>query len=82
MTTDKKSITEVRIGISDSSQDLRLESLISQPDLLALVQESLNGTAPLVISDLKGHQVVVPANKISFVEFGSLPERKVGFTTL
>ena len=74
--------TDVRIGISDSNSDLRIETELSSEQVLELVQNSLKSDIPLVITDTKGHQTLVPAKKIAFVEFGSAPERRVGFTAL
>jgi hypothetical protein len=74
--------TDVRIGVSDTSSDLRLETHLSPDEVLALVQAALKAESPLVIADTKGHSTLVPAHKIAFVEFGSAPERRVGFTTL
>ena len=74
--------TDVRIGISDSNADLRLETTLSPDAVLSLVQDALKNESPLVITDTKGHNTLVPAKKIAFVEFGSAPERRVGFTTI
>ena len=74
--------TDVRIGVSDSNSELRIESTLSADDVLALVKEALKNDSPLVITDTKGHSTLVPSKKIAFVEFGSAPERRVGFTTI
>lgn len=74
--------TDVRIGISETNTELRIETNISADDVLALVQAALKNEAPLVITDTKGQNTLVPSKKIAFVEFGSAPERRVGFTTL
>jgi hypothetical protein len=74
--------TDVRIGISDSATDLRIETSLSADQVLTLVQEALKNDAPLVITDTKNQSTLIPAKKIAFVEFGSAPERRVGFTTL
>ena len=74
--------TDVRIGVSDSNTELRIETALSAEDVLGLVKESLKSDSPLVITDTKGHSTLVPSKKIAFVEFGSAPERRVGFTTI
>jgi Protein of unknown function (DUF3107) len=74
--------TDVRIGISESATDLRIETSLSADQVLTLVQEALKNDAPLVITDTKNQSTLIPAKKIAFVEFGSAPERRVGFTTL
>ena len=82
MATKKSDVTtDVRIGVSDSNVDLRIETQNSADDVLALVQEALKNEAPLVLTDTKGQKILVPAKKIAFVELGSASERRVGFTT-
>lgn len=74
--------TDIRIGISDSPTELRIETPLSTDEVLDLVQAALKNQTPLLIHDTKNQATLVPAQKISFVEFGSAPERRVGFTTL
>lgn len=74
--------TDVRIGISDSPTDLRIETALTSDQVLALVEAALKDGSALVITDTKNMKTLVPAAKIAFVEFGSAPERRVGFTTL
>ncbi|MEN9325523.1 MAG: hypothetical protein RL414_1277 [Actinomycetota bacterium] len=81
-TTKTTSTTDVRIGISDSSHELRIETSLDAAKVQALVEDALkNGTA-LVIADTKGKSTLVPSAKIAFVEFGAAPERRVGFAAL
>lgn len=83
MATKKNdSTTDVRIGISDTNTELRIETNLSAAEVQALVQDALKSESPLVITDTKGQNTLVPSKKIAFVEFGSAPERRVGFTTL
>lgn len=73
--------TDLRIGVSDSNTELRIETALSVEDVLALVKEALKSDSPFVIADTKGNSTLVPSKKIAFVEFGNAPERRVGFTT-
>lgn len=74
--------TDIRIGISESAHELRIESPLDSAKVQALVEESLKSGAPLVIADVKGNNTIIPSDKISFVEFGNAPERRVGFAAL
>ncbi|MEI6119591.1 MAG: DUF3107 domain-containing protein [Actinomycetes bacterium] len=74
--------TDVRIGISDSNHELRIETALSSDQVLALVQDALKNESPLVITDIKNQSTVIPAKKIAFVELGDSPDRRVGFTAL
>ena len=72
---------EIRIGVSDSTRELTIESTLSASDVEALVAKSASSDAPLVLQDEKGRTVIVPANKISYVEISPRTIRKVGFGT-
>ena len=45
----------------------------------AAVTAALSSATPLVLSDVRGHEVIVPAEKIGYVEIGQPTERRVGF---
>ena len=89
MTTAKKSAAssisndraEIRIGVSDSAREITIESNLSASDVEALVANSASSNVPLVLRDEKGRTVIVPANKISYVEISARAIRKVGFGT-
>lgn len=72
---------EIRIGVSDNARELTIESTLSAGEVEALVAKSASSDAPLVLQDEKGRTVIVPANKISYVEISPRAIRKVGFGT-
>jgi len=85
MTTKKNSSearAEVRIGIADSNQELNFESNSDVASVQALVTAALDKGTTLVLTDARGRQVIVAANKTSFVEVGESAERRVGFASL
>lgn len=87
MTTKKSSTKtdsscEVRISISDLSREVELEVALSKSDVLALVNSAINSGSALILDDVKGRQVIIPAAKIAFVEIGDSTARKVGFGSL
>jgi hypothetical protein len=49
---------------------------------LAKALSAPGGAAIFALSTLKGGRVLVPADKIAFVEFGSDQSRRVGFGNL
>jgi hypothetical protein len=81
MATAKKSSsnTEVKIGISDSSHELNFECTSSQAEVIAAVNSAIKGSSVLSLSDTKGREILVPFNKINYVEVGQSSERRVGF---
>ncbi len=81
MATAKKSSsnTEIKIGISDSSHELNFECTSSQAEVIAAVNSAIKGSSVLSLSDTKGREILVPFNKINYVEVGQSSERRVGF---
>jgi hypothetical protein len=77
-----EAVTQVRIGISDSNQELNFETESSRDEVQALTAQALASNTPLVLTDTKDRAVIVPAAKIAFIELGAASDRKVGFTTL
>jgi hypothetical protein len=87
MTTKKSPKTEsarseVRIAISDQVREITIEVAQDREEILTLVKKSLANSEPLVLSDLRNRQYVIPAGKISSVEIGDSAERRVGFAGL
>lgn len=71
--------TEVKIGISDSTHEINIECASTQAEVIAKVNEAIKSSSILSLSDTKGRELLVPSNKISFVEVGESSDRKVGF---
>jgi Protein of unknown function (DUF3107) len=71
---------EVRIGVQHAHRELMLESAQSSDEIQDTVSKALTGQEPLlVLVDERGRRVVVPADKLAFVEIGEESARKVGF---
>jgi hypothetical protein len=73
---------DVRIGLTQTPKELevQLEEGTDPAALKAQVEEVLNGKGTLWLTDRRGRQVGVPAEKLAYVEIGS-PEdaRRIGF---
>jgi hypothetical protein len=76
------STTQVRIGISQSNQELNFECDLGRDEVQAIITKALDGNSTIVLGDTKGHTVMLAASKVAFVELGSNADRKIGFTTL
>ena len=73
---------EVRIGVQHAHRELLVESGQSSDEVQQLVARALSGEDPLlVLVDERGRRVVVPAEKLAFVEIGEESARRVGFGT-
>ena len=71
---------EVKIGVQHANRELVLESEQSPDEVQALVAEALSGkTGLLQLTDDKGRRVLVPADRLAYVEIGEVSTRKVGF---
>ena len=78
--TEKK--TTVRIGISETSQELHFEVAIEATEVISLANEAISGAKTLELKDIKDRVILVPAGKISYIEIGDTTDQKVGFTSL
>lgn len=71
---------EVRIGVQHVNREITLESTESADDVQQKIAKALSGDEPLLmLSDEKGRRLVVPADKLAYVELGEESARKVGF---
>ena len=69
---------EVKIGVQNANRELVLDSDQSGDDIEKAVAASLEGGL-LSLTDNKGRRVVVPADKLAYVEIGSPTVAQVGF---
>lgn len=70
---------EVRIGVTQATRDIVLESNEAAKDIMAAVQKAVDADSLLSLTDEKGRTIVVPGSKIAFVEIGAQTPGKVGF---
>lgn len=71
--------SEVRIAVIRVASDIVFESAMSTIDIKGAVTDALTSGTPLTLSDIRGHEFIVPADKIGFVEIGESASRRVGF---
>ncbi|GAA2782442.1 DUF3107 domain-containing protein [Streptomyces showdoensis] len=74
---------EVKIGVQYAPREIVLESGQSAEEVERAVADALAGKAQLLsLTDEKGRKVLVPADKIAYVELGEPEVRRVGFGAL
>jgi hypothetical protein len=74
---------EVKIGVQHAPRELVLESEQSPAEVQAAVDAALSGKSALLqLVDEKGRRVLVPADKIAYIEIGEESGRRVGFGAL
>ncbi len=70
---------EVKIGVQHVQRELVLESNQTPDEVQKIVAEALAGTVLQLVDD-KGRRVIVPVDKIAYVEIAQPYQRPVGFT--
>ena len=71
---------EVKIGVQNVNRELVLDTDQPGEDIEAAVAKALAGDETVIsLTDTKGRKVIVPTDKIAYVELGSPTIGQVGF---
>ncbi|HSJ19941.1 MAG TPA: DUF3107 domain-containing protein [Nocardioidaceae bacterium] len=71
---------EVKIGVQNVNRELVFDSEQSSEDIEAMVAKALTGEDRVIsLTDTKGRKVIVPTDKLAYVELGSPTIGQVGF---
>lgn len=70
---------EVKIGVQQAAREVVLESAQSADDVVALVQAAVADSSLLTLADEKGRTVLVPGDRIAYVEIGVSERGRIGF---
>ena len=70
---------EIKIGVRGALRELVLETDATPESIAADVDAALKAGTVLNLTDSRGRQILVPADKLAFVEFGEPEARRVGF---
>jgi hypothetical protein len=70
---------EVKIGVQQASRELVVDTDSTPEDVEQRLTEALAGSGVLRLSDVKGRTVIVPVDKIAYLELGSPTSSTVGF---
>ncbi|MCD6640797.1 MAG: DUF3107 domain-containing protein [Nocardioides sp.] len=70
---------EVKIGVQHAQRELTIDTDATAEDISAQLVQALSEEGVLRLTDTKGRQVVVPAAKVAYLEFGSPAVGTVGF---
>jgi hypothetical protein len=71
---------EVKIGIQSAPRELVVETESEADEVEAALKAAIAESGVLVLEVVKGGRVLVPADKIAYLEFGGTEARRVGFT--
>ncbi|MFF3768284.1 DUF3107 domain-containing protein [Streptomyces sp. NPDC001922] len=74
---------EVKIGVQHAPREITLESGQPAEEIERAVADALGGKVQLLnLVDEHGRKVLVPADRLAYVEIGEPTARKVGFGTI
>lgn len=73
---------EIKIGIQHTARELSLESNLPAADVEAAITAALKDGGVLTLVDEKDRKILVPAEKIAYIELGEPTGRRVGFGTI
>jgi hypothetical protein len=74
---------EVKIGIQSAPRELVVETDATADEVEAALRSAVDGKAGVfVLANSKGGRVLVPAEKIAYLEFSGNEQRRVGFSSL
>ncbi len=72
---------EVKIGVQFATRELVLESSQSPKEIEQAVTDAISSKAGVLsLEDEKGRRVIVPVDKVAYVEIAEQGPRPVGFT--
>ncbi|HKA67655.1 MAG TPA: DUF3107 domain-containing protein [Actinomycetes bacterium] len=71
---------EVKIGVQHVARELIIESSQTPEEIEAAVSAALGADdGVLALADERGRKLLVPAERLAYVEIGEQVERRVGF---
>ncbi|MFC7545078.1 DUF3107 domain-containing protein [Plantactinospora sp. GCM10030261] len=70
---------EVKIGVQYAPRELVMESAQSPAEIERVVTEAIAGQGTLSLTDEKGRRIIVPVDKVAYVEIAEASTRAVGF---
>lgn len=73
---------EIKIGVQNVAREVVLESAQSAEEVAAIIDAALANGGLMRLKDDKGREVIVPAERIGYVEIGAPERGRVGFGSL
>ncbi len=69
---------EVKIGVVNASRELTIDTTLEASDVEEQVKSALSAGGVLSLADAKGRRVVVPVEKLAYVEITTSTVGQVG----
>jgi Protein of unknown function (DUF3107) len=77
--TSERIIVEVKIGIQSIQRELVLDTPSSPDEVERSLATALSNGGMFVVRDEKGGKVLIPAEKVGYVELNGSEQRRIGF---
>lgn len=75
-------VVEVKIGIQSAPRELIVETETAAEDIERALTAALADGRVFSLADEKGGKILIPADKIAYLELGSSEPRRIGFGNL
>jgi hypothetical protein len=72
-------MSHIRIAVTNVSSELSFNTDQSSKEIKTAIDKAIKDGSTLSLTDVKGREFIVPAEKIGFIEIGEQSERRVGF---
>jgi hypothetical protein len=72
---------EIKIGVQQTAREIALESDQTPDEIDAAVRKAIAEGGILALEDDKGRRVMVPADRLAYVDISPAASRRVGFGT-
>jgi hypothetical protein len=73
---------EVKIGVQYAAREIVLESGQTPEAVEQLVTAAIEAGGVLTLADERGRRVLIPVEKLAYIEIGEPLERRVGFGSM
>ncbi len=70
---------EVKIGVQNASRELSIDTTLDADGVEKAVAQALEKGTVLALTDAKGRRVVVPGDKLAYVDIATSAVGQVGF---
>lgn len=70
---------DIKIGVTQIARELEIETSLAAEEVLDKLQDAKNGEKALVLESTNGRKLVIPTEKIGYIDIGSQNQRPVGF---
>ena len=77
--TSERITVEVKIGIQSIQRELVLDTPSSPDEVERSLATALSNGGMFVVRDEKGGKILIPAEKIGYVELNGTEQRRIGF---